>query len=737
MVRLEDPNTWTTEYVISHRGECLDDLREINQLVIRYVRQENYAAGIAGLDGILNGLVTMQNSKQDNYSSFISMFSMVEAIVMLSFSPASSDTAIMLLEDARDFATKAETRRNVEAMIREIKAGHDVGSQDLREAMRILDQMDDKLASAMKDLKPQYDPRTDLSYKPSSSRVSSGSPARAFSSDPDFQEWIDQNQLTEDDLQYMKESIQRRMLFWFCLSIFYFGFPFFMVEWSFYKRIKQRRMKQRHGFFWTILCAWLLPVVLSPLGVILGMAAGIGTGGIIAFGLLTILLVFTLLASKKGVGTAITSTFKKNFVGLGELSLAFREEWERICRPGRIIRRSVVAVLAAAVLVILIIGQAQEPRLPANAGMVAIGFVIFFTLLDLIGFVICSVINNIRYRSVHEAYIFGEENDGTGEPDTVVQGQTPQYSAPAPSEAAKKRTGLIILLIVLVFLLIAEVTVGILVYKGVIDLESVFPSSQRDDGRDRDRDGDDDLKERAAYALLTSDILVLVDDPAMLWPDSEARPFEDAPKRISAHTDSSVVIYTVEDGGSRTLSDLAADCFNGLQYRDSELEPYLSDCIVIVLDAERHGAYMAGFGDMQKTYDISGVSSRIASNIENGSYEAAVIEMLENAVPLTEEGSAPAYLLPDSGTVYLTDADLDALTWEECCLARNEIYARHGRIFATRQIRDYFESRSWYNGTINGAAFDANAGTYLNEIERANISFIAQYEQQRWGGSYY
>lgn len=104
---------------------------------------------------------------------------------------------------------------------------------------------------------------------------------------------------------------------------------------------------------------------------------------------------------------------------------------------------------------------------------------------------------------------------------------------------------------------------------------------------------------------------------------------------------------------------------------------------------------------------------------------------------VAEAGNAPEYLLPNSSTAYLTDADLAVLTWEECCLARNEIYARHGRIFATQEIRDYFESRSWYRGTINGTDFDANAGAYLNEIERTNISFISQYEQQHWGGSYY
>ena len=51
-----------------------------------------------------------------------------------------------------------------------------------------------------------------------------------------------------------------------------------------------------------------------------------------------------------------------------------------------------------------------------------------------------------------------------------------------------------------------------------------------------------------------------------------------------------------------------------------------------------------------------------------------------------------SYILPDSATRRLTQADVAGLTWEQCCLARNEIYARHGRIFQTKQIAAYFEA---------------------------------------------
>ena len=92
------------------------------------------------------------------------------------------------------------------------------------------------------------------------------------------------------------------------------------------------------------------------------------------------------------------------------------------------------------------------------------------------------------------------------------------------------------------------------------------------------------------------------------------------------------------------------------------------------------------------------------------------------------------YILPDSATRRLTQADVAGLTWEQCCLARNEIYARHGRIFQTPQIAAYFEAQSWYHGTVPGASFDNNT---LSPIEHANADFLANYETATWGHSYY
>lgn len=85
------------------------------------------------------------------------------------------------------------------------------------------------------------------------------------------------------------------------------------------------------------------------------------------------------------------------------------------------------------------------------------------------------------------------------------------------------------------------------------------------------------------------------------------------------------------------------------------------------------------------------------------------------------------YVLPNSSSEYLSESDLYGLTEWECRIARNEIYARHGVIFASPELQEYFESKSWYQGTIENAAFDSSV---FNEYELANVYLIKDYEKE-------
>lgn len=86
------------------------------------------------------------------------------------------------------------------------------------------------------------------------------------------------------------------------------------------------------------------------------------------------------------------------------------------------------------------------------------------------------------------------------------------------------------------------------------------------------------------------------------------------------------------------------------------------------------------------------------------------------------------YILPESNTRYLTDADVDGLSLREINYAKNEIYARHGRKFDSQELQDYFNSKSWYTGKYDPADFDKNYSGTLNDYEKKNAEFLREKE---------
>lgn len=92
-----------------------------------------------------------------------------------------------------------------------------------------------------------------------------------------------------------------------------------------------------------------------------------------------------------------------------------------------------------------------------------------------------------------------------------------------------------------------------------------------------------------------------------------------------------------------------------------------------------------------------------------------------------DEGESTDYILPDSDSQYITDDDLYDLSESECKIARNEIYARHGRKFNDASLQEYFDSKDWYEGTIEPEEFDESV---LNKYEKKNVKTIAKYETE-------
>ena len=90
-----------------------------------------------------------------------------------------------------------------------------------------------------------------------------------------------------------------------------------------------------------------------------------------------------------------------------------------------------------------------------------------------------------------------------------------------------------------------------------------------------------------------------------------------------------------------------------------------------------------------------------------------------------EETVTPEYILPFSSDILLTEEDIAFLSEDELRIARNEIYARHGRIFKDEDMQAYFDAQPWYFGYIQPEDFSESM---LSDIERANVELIQTYE---------
>ncbi len=165
-------------------------------------------------------------------------------------------------------------------------------------------------------------------------------------------------------------------------------------------------------------------------------------------------------------------------------------------------------------------------------------------------------------------------------------------------------------------------------------------------------------------------------------------------------------------GGSGYVSGSrsAADAADGYGPADGD-ESYMEE-----VPAEGYGQDAVGEGTLAQDSEIADEGTAAQNAGETGE---------ETEVEAADAAGAADYVLPESSVRYLERADLENLTAEQLRIARNEIYARHGRLFDDEQLQEYFNGKEWYNGTISPADFSEDM---LNDFERENTYTITDYE---------
>lgn len=84
--------------------------------------------------------------------------------------------------------------------------------------------------------------------------------------------------------------------------------------------------------------------------------------------------------------------------------------------------------------------------------------------------------------------------------------------------------------------------------------------------------------------------------------------------------------------------------------------------------------------------------------------------------------SSGNFIFSQSDKEIIKESQLISLTPWQLKVARNEIYARHGRSFVHQDLSCYFEKQSWYK--LDPKFVDTN----LTSVETKNVSVILNYE---------
>ncbi len=75
-------------------------------------------------------------------------------------------------------------------------------------------------------------------------------------------------------------------------------------------------------------------------------------------------------------------------------------------------------------------------------------------------------------------------------------------------------------------------------------------------------------------------------------------------------------------------------------------------------------------------------------------------------------------------TKVIKSEELDGLFAEDAKILRNEIFARHGKVFKDKELKDYFSSFDWYKPDPKFKE------TSLNKTEKKNVATIYTYEKE-------
>lgn len=153
----------------------------------------------------------------------------------------------------------------------------------------------------------------------------------------------------------------------------------------------------------------------------------------------------------------------------------------------------------------------------------------------------------------------------------------------------------------------------------------------------------------------------------------------------------------------------------------SELLPISISNLLNVKNGEKFGTFYID--------NVDATNSSAAADLVT-SYNKARDEVEKERETAEQEDSD--YILPMSSQRELTEDDLADIKDDAWMLklARNEIFARYGRMFDNEDIQEYFDSKDWYEPKYAPKEFDKKCDSLVSRMELDNADFIKVYEDK-------
>lgn len=207
---------------------------------------------------------------------------------------------------------------------------------------------------------------------------------------------------------------------------------------------------------------------------------------------------------------------------------------------------------------------------------------------------------------------------------------------------------------------------------------------------------------------------------------------------VSMAQNTSIPVFIIgigEEYDADALKSLAMEC-SGEYYSANvqDLESILTDIYLSIYEQQQdYYVFKYTSSDESRRNEFRDIVLSTSETTEfDGAYTKEYIPQSDISGAFASDYMDMDYMLDFSSQREVTDSDLQGMSLAQLRIARNEIFARHGRQFRDTALNQWFYSKTWYlnlPAKYSPDDFDGIRPSPLSKLEIENVERISKYEQ--------